>query len=104
MEIEELHDPEFLEAIHHVDALQAPSIDGKHLVHDSDLLTDRDPNIIEFEADDPENSLNWPQWRKWTVLVLVSMMNTLGYVSLPEPLLAPSRFAPMSATRQSLQE
>ena len=76
MEIQELHDPEFIEAFHHVDALQASSIDDKHPVHDSDLLTDTDPNIVKFEADDPENPLNWPQWRKWTVLVLVSMMNT----------------------------
>lgn len=89
MESEALRNPGVLEAFQHGDLLQASSIDEKHAVPDSDVRPAADPNIVDFEVDGPKNPLNWPEWRRWTVLLLVSMMNTLGYVSFHQPLLAP---------------
>lgn len=73
------------EALHHPgvpasDILQASCIDEKTAAHISDVSSDIDPNVVDFEIDDPENPLNWPRRRKWTVLLLVSTMNALGYV------------------------
>ena len=87
MESEVVRDPRVLEEFQHIDGMQAPSFDGKHAVQGFEVVSDTDANIVDFEADDPENPLNWPRWRKWIVLSLVSMLNTLGFVWLCQTLL-----------------
>ena len=43
---------------------------------------EREPTLtaptIEFEEGDPDNPFNWPTWRKWTIVSLVTVASFLG--------------------------
>ena len=42
--------------------------------------TEESQNIVEFEADDPQNSVNWPLWYKWVIVALFSTMTMIEHV------------------------
>ena len=34
--------------------------------------------VVDFEYGDPEDPFNWPTWRKWTIVSLVTVTLFLG--------------------------
>jgi hypothetical protein len=38
----------------------------------------KDPNIVGWEVDDPENPLNWHTWKKVGVVVVVAFITMLS--------------------------
>lgn len=38
----------------------------------------KDPNIVGWEVDDPENPLNWNSWKKVGVVVVVAFITMLS--------------------------
>ncbi|KAJ3550373.1 hypothetical protein NM208_g11 [Fusarium decemcellulare] len=35
--------------------------------------TEKDPFVVEFWKDDPENPMNWSQFRKWFITAIVTL-------------------------------
>lgn len=35
--------------------------------------TEEDPFIVEFQKDDPDNPMNWSQFKKWYITAIVTM-------------------------------
>jgi hypothetical protein len=40
--------------------------------------TPKDPNVVEFDEDDPENPMNWPAGRKTTAIVILTTLTLLS--------------------------
>ena len=62
----------------------AAIIESVEAAHQTDEETHLLTNSSQYAIiDDLEDSpLKWPLWYKWTMVVLVKLMNTLEYVSL----------------------
>jgi hypothetical protein len=66
-------DDPVLEAAVHPGVILAPS-EKKALLIESAAInsettaTEVDQNVVDFDENDPENPLNWPTWRKWTIV------------------------------------
>ena len=43
-----------------------------------------DPNVVDFDPDDPEKGLNWPSRKKWTVIWLLSILTLITSVFGPD--------------------
>ena len=42
---------------------------------------DRDPDVVDWDGpDDPENPLNWPARKKWTLIGILAMVTLVTYV------------------------
>ncbi|CAG8979355.1 hypothetical protein HYALB_00002481 [Hymenoscyphus albidus] len=39
-----------------------------------------DQNIVSFGEDDPDNPMQWPLWRKWSIVLLIATIFMLTYV------------------------
>ena len=39
-----------------------------------------DPNVVDFDPDDPEKGVNWPLRKKWVVIVLLSILTLITSV------------------------
>lgn len=43
--------------------------------------TEQDPNLVDWDGpDDPENPLNWPARKKWTLIGILAMVTLVTYV------------------------
>lgn len=40
--------------------------------------TIKDPNIVDWDVEDPENPLNWSRWKKIGVVVVVAFITMLS--------------------------
>ena len=45
-------------------------------------VEDGGPNHLDFEENDSDDPLNWPTWRKWIIVALISATRMLVYVRL----------------------
>lgn len=49
---------------------------------------EQDPDIVDWDGpDDPENPLNWPARKKWTLILILAAVTLVTYVP-PKPLLS----------------
>lgn len=63
-------------------ALSTNSDDGT-LGGDTAPEAQRDPDIVDWDGpDDPENPLNWPQRKKYTLIFILAMVTLVTYVPL----------------------
>jgi hypothetical protein len=49
----------------------APDVEKSHTFDGQG--TDEDPFVVEFVKDDPENPMNWGQFRKWFITTIVTL-------------------------------
>ena len=46
------------------------------------VVPENDENIVDFDETDPEHPLNWPLWRKWSIVSCTALMFMLSYVNV----------------------
>jgi hypothetical protein len=57
--------------------------DDRTLEGDPTTEAERDPDIVDWDGpDDPENPLNWPARRKWTLIFILAMVTLVTWVLL----------------------
>lgn len=44
------------------------------------VAPENDENIVDIDETDPEHPLNWPLWRKWSIVSCTALMFMLSYV------------------------
>jgi hypothetical protein len=40
--------------------------------------TTKDPNVVDFDEDDPENPMNWPGGRKMSAIVIITTLTLVS--------------------------
>lgn len=48
---------------------------GRDASHDSNIARKDDANLIEFAPNDPGDPRNWPAWRKWSIVLALTIAN-----------------------------
>ncbi|APA10314.1 hypothetical protein sscle_06g050840 [Sclerotinia sclerotiorum 1980 UF-70] len=64
--------------------LAVPSDKQEVLTTEADVL-DNDENVVDLDENDPEHPLNWPLWRKWSIVsctALMFMLCNLGTITI----------------------
>lgn len=50
----------------------------------ANVVAGDDVRIIDFDSDDnPEDPLNWTQFYKWSMVILISFMSLVVWIMLP---------------------
>jgi hypothetical protein len=80
-------DDPVLETAIHTEAIVGSSEKGVPSVEsaatNSEIISaEVDPNVVDFDENDAENPLNWPMWRKWSIVWCTATMLMLTYASL----------------------